>query len=323
MNQVSVNGLEWGSVLLIAARPGIGKSLMKDQLVRECIRLNPEQKFRNLAFEWEMPLLVSNIREMSSHIGRTYQYMCSVESQDGEVLTPEEIKQCVKYFRKKAIETKNDQGKSTWDTRIDVVTTRMSPEEFKQTCLEYAQAYPDDNILVTIDHIRLGLRGSKSENEILGAFGEVMIDLKMSTRSNKFIFVPLTHLNRKIEEAERCKEGTVGNYITDADIFGADAMAQCADIIFALDCPAQRNIHYYGENKLIIDDERVLVGRYLKVRNGSKITVFMRGMYERMELVETKTPPKKVMATPKITVEKSKQQNNELFLNQGNGSTNG
>jgi len=309
MNEISVDGIEWGSCVLFGARPGVGKSLMKSQLVREAFNLNADQRFRNLAFEWEMPLLMENIRELAAYLNRSYQYMCSVK--DGEEqLTDEEIIRCRDYFKSR-VKKKDD----VWDSRIDVVNIPLEVDEFENTCIAYADAYPEDNILVTVDHIRLGKRKDfQSEQDMLYAYSAAVIRLKKMERKNKFIFIVLTHLRRDMDDPGRCKPGDVGNYVTDSDIQGGDAFTQASDIIMALDAPFQRHISRYGTYKYIIEDERILVVSYLKVRNGSKCVKFMRGLYESMQIVEARQPPKEEkIKLPKVNNTSKEIKKSNLF----------
>ena len=53
-NAAGIGGLEWGSMLTIGARPGAGKTMLVSQILRESHRLNPDQKFNILEFQFEM-----------------------------------------------------------------------------------------------------------------------------------------------------------------------------------------------------------------------------------------------------------------------------
>jgi len=54
LNEATLNGLEWGSLLTIGARPGQGKTLMVGQILRESYKHNPDQHFNILEFQFEM-----------------------------------------------------------------------------------------------------------------------------------------------------------------------------------------------------------------------------------------------------------------------------
>ena len=79
-NNAVTDGLEWNTLTVIGGRPGSGKTLIKDQIVRESFVLNPEDKFRVLEFQFEMVGRTSALREFSSITGKTYKELCSAGS---------------------------------------------------------------------------------------------------------------------------------------------------------------------------------------------------------------------------------------------------
>ena len=52
-NEATTDGLEWNTLTVIGGRPGSGKTLIKDQIVRESFMLNPDDDFRVLEFQFE------------------------------------------------------------------------------------------------------------------------------------------------------------------------------------------------------------------------------------------------------------------------------
>jgi len=94
-NDAGTDGLEWHSTTVIGGRPASGKTLIKDQIVREAFKLNTGQKFRVLEFQLEMLARTSAIREYSSLLGKTYKHLCSA---DGK-LTNEELVACYNYAK--------------------------------------------------------------------------------------------------------------------------------------------------------------------------------------------------------------------------------
>ena len=71
-NDATTDGLEWNTLTVIGGRPGSGKTLIKDQIIRESFMLNPNDEFRVLEFQFEMVGRTSAIREFSSITGKTY-----------------------------------------------------------------------------------------------------------------------------------------------------------------------------------------------------------------------------------------------------------
>ena len=80
-NEATTDGLEWNTLTVIGGRPGSGKTLIKDQIIRESFTLNPDDQFRVLEFQFEMVGRTSAIREFSSLTGKTYKELCSAGNQ--------------------------------------------------------------------------------------------------------------------------------------------------------------------------------------------------------------------------------------------------
>ena len=97
LNKITVSGLEWHNTIVIGARPGGGKTLMKDQLIRDLFVLNPLAKFHVLEFEFEMLGTVKCLRSFSSVTQKNYKELCSAETP----LETEVFEQCVTHAREK------------------------------------------------------------------------------------------------------------------------------------------------------------------------------------------------------------------------------
>lgn len=290
VNIAGVAGIEWGTAVLLGARSGVGKSLWKDQLVNQAFKLNPDQKFRVLQYEYEMPSVMSNVRELGAHLKRTYQYVCSAaENELSEMLSDQEIHQCVEYFKNKVSKIGD-----VWDSRVDIIEQHLTVPQFKQSVLDYAHQYPEDDILITVDHIRLTEWNGDNENAMLRDLSKTIIELKRYVRPNnkRISFILLNHLNRNILDQSRCDESKYANYVTDQDIYGSDTIFQAVEIVIGMDCPAQRQIRYYGPSRYMIESDRILVNHLLKVRNGPKGMIFNYADYENMKINEIETPVK-------------------------------
>jgi len=118
--------------------------------------------------------------------------------------------------------------------------------------------------------------------------GEMVTELK---RRYPIAFIILTQLNRGIDNPERNEDGKYGNYILESDIFGSDALLQHADTLIGINRPAKQKIRFYGPDKYIIENDRVLVLHFLKCRNGDARMSFFKAEFERMRISEMPTPP--------------------------------
>ena len=281
-NDATTDGLEWHSMTVIGGRPGSGKTLIKDQIVREAFKLNPTENFRVLEFQFEMLARTSAIREYSSVLGKSYKYLCSA---DGK-LTAEDLQICY------------DHAKERVKLAIDIVEEPITVNEFREVIAEYMQQYMFINesgdyeftkTIVTLDHSLLLKKApfEKDKFDTLYNLGEAITELK---RKYPIAFIILTQLNRGIDNPERNEDGKYGNYILESDIFGSDALLQHADTLIGINRPGKQKIKLYGPDRYIIDDDKVLVLHFLKCRNGDNRMSFFRAEFARMKINEMPTP---------------------------------
>lgn len=282
-NDATTDGLEWHSMTVIGGRPGSGKTLIKDQIVREAFNLNPDDKFRVLEFQFEMLARTSAIREYSSVLGKSYKYLCSA---DGK-LTQEDFNTCIAHARERV------------KYAIDIVEEPLTVGEFKEVIIDYMNTHAvknEDgsvvftNTIVTLDHSLLLKKSTfeKDKFDTLYNLGEAITELK---RKYPIAFIILTQLNRGIDNPERNEDGKYGNYVLESDIFGSDALLQHADTLIGINRPAKQKIRFYGPDRYIIEDDKVLVLHFLKCRNGDNRMSFFKAQFERMRIAEMSTPP--------------------------------
>ena len=286
-NDAGTDGLEWNTVTVLGGRPSAGKTLIKDQIVRESFTLNAGDDFRVLEFQFEMLARSSAIREYSSVLGRSYKYLCSAEGK----LAEDDLTKCYNY------------AKNRIKYPVDVVQEACTVDLFEETIHQYMELHktiemvdgkPKINykkVLITLDHSVLLAKATyeKDKMETLYHLGEVLTKLK---RIYPICFFILSQLNRNIDNPDRNEDGRYGNYILDSDFFGADALLQHADLQVGLNRPAKQKIRYYGPDKYIIDDDKVLAIHFLKCRNGDTRLSFFRAEFDKMRITEMPTPPK-------------------------------
>lgn len=305
LNKITVNGLEWHNTIVIGARPGGGKTLMKDQLIRDLFVLNPLAKFHVLEFEFEMLATVKCLRSFSSITQKNYKELCSAESP----LAKETFEQCVSHAREKL------------KFPINVVHKPSTVVEIENIIHEYMEAHSylkmvditDKNgnvsqvekkfytgTIISLDHSNLIRKDKHEKNtlEMLYNFGEMVTKVK---RLYPITFIILSQLNRDIEHPERCQSGTYGNYILESDFFGSDALLQHADVLMGVDRPAKRKITEYGPLRYLVDDPNMLAVHYLKVRNGEPGMAFFTAKFDVMEVHERHTEPVKIQRKLKNT----------------------
>lgn len=281
-NDATTDGIEWSSLTVIGGRPGAGKTLIKDQIIREAFDRNEGEDFRVLEFQFEMLARTSAIREYSSIIGKTYKYLCSA---DGK-LSNEDLVQCYEYAKKRI------------GYPIDVVEEPITVNEFKEQIALYMKKHmvkTDDNYeytktIVSLDHSLLLKKApfEKDKYDTLYNLGEAITDLK---RKYPIAFIILSQLNRNIDNPERSEDGKYGNYILESDIFGSDALLQHADTLIGLNRPGKQKIRFYGPDRYVIENDKILVMHFLKCRNGDSRMSFFKAEFEKMKVTEMETPP--------------------------------
>lgn len=283
-NDATTDGIEWNSMTVLGGRPGSGKTLIKDQLIRESFKLNHGDNFRVLEFSLEMLQRVSAIREYSSLLGKPYKYLCSAEGK----LTDEDLTRCFEYAKERV------------KYPIDVVEEPCTVNEFKETITKYMHAHilrdsnkqflAYTNTIVTLDHSLLLKKApfEKDKMDTLYNLGEAITELK---RKFPIAFIILSQLNRNIDKPERNEDRRYGNYVLESDIFGSDALLQHADTVVGLNRPGKQKIRFYGPDGFLIESDRTLVMHFLKCRNGDNRMSFFKAEFERMTITEMDTPP--------------------------------
>ena len=273
-NDAVTDGLEWNTLTVIGGRPGSGKTLIKDQIIRESFVLNPQEDFRVLEFQFEMVGRTSAIREFSSLTGQTYKQLCSAGTQ----LTQETFYRCHAYAKQRI---KNP---------VDIISTPMTVNQMREQVDAYMNEHKGKKTIITLDHTILVKRAPYQNNrlDMLFELGEFFTQVK---REYPCMFIALSQLNRNIDNPDRAVDGKYGNYVLESDIFGSDAMLQHADTLVGINRPAKQKIRLYGPDRYIIEDDKTLVLHFLKARNGDARMSFFKAAFERMEIQEMDTPP--------------------------------
>jgi replicative DNA helicase len=285
VNDAGTDGFEFHTIVVVGGRPGSGKTLMIDQIIREGIEINKDVPFRALQFQFEMTNRASALREYSSAIGRSYKYLCSADG----VLSEEDLNRCIAYAEKAK------------DYPIDVIDEPYTVLEIENIIKDYMKAHAImqdgkfvryTNTVITLDHSVLVKKApyEKDDTEMLYNLGAALTRLK---KKYPICFIILTQLNRSIENPERCENGKYSNHVTTADVFGADSLLMHCDMLIALDRPALRKIKFYGPDKYIIDDEGIIVFHFLKCRNGDPRMSFFKANFKAMRIEDARTPDKK------------------------------
>lgn len=294
MNDATLDGIEWQSMTVIGARPGGGKTSIKDQIIRECFALNTATKMRVLEFSLEMVGKVTAVRAFSARIGKSYKEILSAErSESGHLirLTDDDLDKCIDY------------SKVMMNHPVDIVEKSPTVEEFIDIVTRYMDTHATTvasaktpgkmlkkyvNTVVTIDHsILLTTKKGQSKTDMLYELGSALTLLK---RRYPIIFIVLSQLNRAIDHPDRNRNGEYGNYILDSDIFGSDALLQHAESVIGLNRPGKQKISEYGPERFVINSDKILAMHFLKSRNGENGIAWFKTRFEIMKIEEMTKP---------------------------------
>lgn len=281
-NSIGLNGIEWQSLYVLAARPGVGKTLIAASLTRELQTLNRDQDFAVLHFQFEMLGRNMAVRELSSAANMNIRYMQSAQDDGLPPLSESDLSKLQRYATMQGLRQEY------------VVDKAMSVREMENVLVSF-QREVNKPVVVTLDHTLLVKQSASetSKQQTLQNLATMMTEMK-----NKLpvTFIILTQLNRDIDDAERQRPGQLSNYPTEADVFGSDYLLQCADVMIAYNRPAKYNINLYGPHRYEINDKYLLAMHVIKNRFGEPSIQWYRAQYETMTVVEAPTPkmiPKK------------------------------
>jgi replicative DNA helicase len=283
LNDCGLNGLEWQSTMVICSRPGVGKTMIANQIAYSAHRLNPTQDFYTLHLQFEMLGRKIAERELSAELGRTVKYLNSADLHNP--LSDEDLGKIIAYADKQR-------------ARQEYMIERpLTPKEIYREVHKFYKKFQKP-MLITLDHAGLvksdATDGSKLQT--LYNLGEVITQLK---RELPVIWVILSQLNRSLDEAARQeKGGSQANYPIDSDVFGSDALLQHADIMCLFNRPSRYNQTEYGPDRYQIAHKDILAAHFIKVRSGSTRVSFFQAKYENMHMVEIPNPPKKERSKP-------------------------
>lgn len=288
VNDAGTNGIEFGSITVIAGRPGSGKTLIKDCIVREADKYNQELSFDILEFSLELPGKISAKRELSAVVKRSYK----------------EINSSYEKLDDLAFDQMKAYALSHKTTPAFIVHDPPTIDDFEETIHEFMKSratiktdvkgnsiYSYRDTIITYDHGTLtkNKRGS-NKTDTLQELGESMTKLK---KMYPIAFIILSQLNRESESPERNEEGKYGNYILDSDLFAGDALLQHADLVIGINNPSKKHIRFYGPERYIMT-AKTIVMHFLKVRNGDVRMSFFENRFEHMSIVEIPPPAKSV-----------------------------
>lgn len=277
-NSIGLNGIEWQSLYVIAARPGVGKTLVAATLARGIQKMNPDQDFAVLHFQFEMLGRNMGMRELSSGTNLNIRYIQSSQDDGMPALSEEDLKKLESYALAQ-------------DSRKEYVVDRALTVPQLKDAIYAFYADVKKPFVVTLDHAGLVKQSAQdtSKQQTLQNLSTMLTETKNAL---PVTFLILTQLNREIDNAERQKPGKLENYPTEADVYGSDYLLQCADVMIAYNRPAKYNLSLYGPQRYMISpaDKYLLAMHVLKNRFGELSIQFYKADYATMSVQQVHEP---------------------------------
>jgi replicative DNA helicase len=280
LNDKGVEGIQWQSHVVIGARSGVGKTLIKDQILNAAFNLNPYDNIRVLDFSFEMTTESTGYRSIQAHLKQDKSMLLSTNGNKVDKQTCKRIELVIEKM-----------NKVPWSL-IAKPCTLEQIEGVVDDCFKKFDKKGDLKVIISIDHSLL-IKKSKNRNshQTIAAYGDLMTELKK--KYNVIIFT-LSQLNRNIEEGNRKIPGRAENYPNTSDISTADALLHHADFLMILNRPSDFNLRLYGPDKIIIPENKNYVACHvLKNRSGEQFIIHMRANYENYEFIEMTEEPEK------------------------------
>lgn len=279
LNNAGVDGLEWGSLLTIGARPGAGKTLITSQFLREARLNNPDQDFNILEFQFEMGAKQSSSRAYAAEMALDYNVILST-ARALDDFTFSKLKDFQKYQ-----ETLEAAG-----ILREVISEPLTHKDMKKAAHYWFNDMGRKPMIMTIDHSWLFKKDSDEKEKLNTLYNAVEMLMQLK-KELPVIIVILTQLNRTLEDSTRRIPGTIGNYPTSSDIFGGDALMQGSDMVVALSRPAKNDLLVYGPKGYLVKPDDIFM-HLLKIRNGTDdaTTLFMKADFKNQRMLEVEEP---------------------------------
>ena len=257
LNRYLLGGFEFGQTYMLCGASGHGKSYMLNLLIQDFI--NPRiQKHpcKVLHFCFEMSASTEILRRLSTAIQLSYRDLLSADQ-------PLDSEQ---YQRVK------EQLDKVKDEPIFFCETPGTREDIYNTICKMRNKFPNDNLVVTLDHALL-VQSMPGENEVqtLAALGKMFIKLRKDFNTMNII---LCQLNDKIESAIRRDPGASSlHFPTKTDIHGSKQLYHATDVCLVVHQPALLGLEVYGKHHVptVTEDGQNLIALHvLKNRHGTQ-----------------------------------------------------
>jgi replicative DNA helicase len=259
LNYMLLGGFQFGQTYMLCGASGHGKSYMLNMLLRDftnpTLQKDPS-KTRVLHFSFEMSAAAEMTRRISTLTGISYRKLMSAD----RPLTGDEFEQ-VKVASSRLT-----------DEPIYFVETPGNRQQIRDTIDRMKQKFPDDDLVVTLDHTLLA-SSMPGENEIqtLAELGKMFIDIRKEYNTLNIL---LSQLNDKIESSGRRDPSVPSlHFPTKTDIHGSKQLYHAADVCLVMHQPALLGLEVYGPDRVptMTEEGQNLISMHvLKNRHGTQ-----------------------------------------------------
>ena len=232
-------GLQNGDLIIIAARPSMGKTALALNMV-EHIVTNKDIEGGVLLFSLEMPAESLTTRLLASHAKINQQKVRSSNMNKNEL----------KKFMESSSKLKD------LPLYIDD-SSMLTPMELRARARRIARQEPNGLSLIVVDYLQLMQLPASTENRV-NQISEISRSLKMLAKELKVPVVALSQLNRQVEQRPNRRPMM-------ADLRDSGAIEQDADVILFIYREQQ-----YDEDTEVGNKAEIIIG---KQRNGPIGTV--------------------------------------------------
>lgn len=221
-----------------------------------------------LHFSIEMHPKKENIRALSSFTGFSYDYLHS----SAKIGTDEKGFNVYNKITDHEMNCFSDILEQFGD-RKNILPFKLSPniDEFKAACYTAAEKYPNNPIIIGLDHaLLMSRKDEKGDRELQDAFIKAAIEVRDSIDAMIFI---VAQMNSDIEDEKRRSNHNL-HYPTKKDIYMGGQLYQGSDVVFTAFSPARIFITHYGPDK-IPTDKLIHLG-LIKNRNGIEGNIWLK-----------------------------------------------
>jgi len=263
INEILNGGFRYERVFMLAGMSGSGKSYFLNVLLEDFtdIKLNPKSP-KILHFSFEMMSYIEALR----HVGRQAQVSYS------EMVSPDNALN----------DTLKDQLKVLLDKYgelpIYIVETAGNLDQMWDTMEEFKKSFPDDDVIVSVDHTLLARhKRERDDIELLANMGKMCMSGK---KEFGYMYILLNQLNDKIEDPNRLSDKRF-HFPTKRDIHGSKQVYWACDGVCVIHRPEMLNISKYGtapnpDRTLGWYTDGLLACHWLKIREGVPGIIRMR-----------------------------------------------